>query len=183
MTQRTITAFFDKRSNATGAIDHLVEAGIARANMRLMPENQTASTSTTGSYDISRDDKGFWESLRDFFFPEEDRYTYAEAMNRGCIMVSVTVDEAQAARAEDILNEHSTVNIDEHEASWRQEGWAKYAGGASASAGREPTGDEDVIPVAEEATESRQASGQRGARQRSQLRCRHAGERGGEPAR
>jgi hypothetical protein len=79
----------------------------------LIPDNETASTSTTGSYDISRDEKGFWDSLRDFFFPEEDRYTYAEAMNRGSTMVSVTVDEVQTVRAEDILNEHNTVDIDE----------------------------------------------------------------------
>jgi stress response protein YsnF len=47
--------------------------------------------------------------------PDEDRYTYAEAMHRGNIMVSVTEDEAHAARAEDILEKHGTVNIDERE--------------------------------------------------------------------
>jgi uncharacterized protein (TIGR02271 family) len=163
MSQRIITGFFDKRSNATEAIDHLVEEGIPRTSIRLMPENETASTSTTGSYDISRDEKGFWDSLRDFFFPEEDRYTYAEAMNRGSIMVSVTVDEVQTVRVEDILNGHNTVDIDEREASWRQEGWTGYAGTTSASAGRKTPGEDEAIPVVEEQLKvgKRQVSGGR----------------------
>jgi hypothetical protein len=163
MSQRIITGFFDKRSDATEAIDHLVEEGIPRTSIRLMPENETASASTTGSYDVSRDENGFWGSLRDLFFPEEDRYTYAEAMNRGSIMVSVTVDEVQTVRTEDILNEHNTVDIDEREASWRQEGWSGYAGTASASAGRQTPGEDEVIPVVEEQLKvgKRQVSGGR----------------------
>ena len=66
--------------------------------------------------------------------PDEDRYTYAEAMNRGSIMVSVSVDSAHADRAEDILEQHGTVNVEEREASWRKEGWAGYQAGGSATA-------------------------------------------------
>jgi uncharacterized protein (TIGR02271 family) len=163
MSRQIITGFFDKRNDAAEAIEHLVKEGVPRTSIRLMPGNETPSTPTTGSYDISGDEKGFWDSLRDFFFPEEDRYTYAEAMNRGSIMVSVTVDEVQAVRAEDILNEHNTVDIDEREATWRQEGWPGYAGTASASAGRKTPGEGEVIPVVEEQLKvgKRQVSGGR----------------------
>ena len=126
MTQ-TITAFFDSRSDAAEAVEELVETGIAKANIRIMPETDNSVSPYDGSaYDIHRDEKGFWASLSDFFFPEDDRYTYAEAMHRGSIMVSATVEAADAGRAIDILEEHGTVNLDQRESAWRSEGWRGY---------------------------------------------------------
>jgi len=156
MTQQTITALFDTRAEATQAIEELVKAGIPRTTIKLMPEDDIASASNTtrGSYDATRDEKGFWATLSDFFMPDEDRYTYAEAMHRGSIMVSVTVDEAQATRAEDILDKYGTINIDEREASWRKEGWKGY----TSTAGRDA-----AIPIVEEQLKvgKRQVSGGR----------------------
>jgi uncharacterized protein (TIGR02271 family) len=163
MTQQVITAFFDSRADANSAMEELVEAGIPRTSIRLMPETETSSTSTTAqsSYDPNRDEKGFWASLGELFLPDEDRYTYAEAMHRGSIMVSATVDAAHAERAEDILEKYGTVDIDEREASWRKEGWSGYTAGAGVAASTQPgisgataksstaTGDE-VIPIAAE---------------------------------
>jgi len=163
MTQQVITAFFDSRADANSAMEELVEAGIPRTSIRLMPETETSSTSTTAqrSYDPNHDEKGFWASLGELFLPDEDRYTYAEAMHRGSIMVSATVDAAHAVRAEDILEKYGTVDIDEREASWRKEGWSGYTAGAGAAASTQAgitgatakssmaTGDE-VIPIAEE---------------------------------
>jgi len=157
MTQQTITALFDSRSDATTAVDELIKAGIPRTSIRVTPESDTASTTTTPSYDTSRDEKGFWASLRDMFIPEDDRYTYAEAMHRGSIMVSATVDQTQATRAEDILEQFGTVDIEEREASWRNTGWSGStaasdigtAGAATASA-RKSTDGKEVIPVVEE---------------------------------
>ena len=160
MTQQVISAFFDSRPDALRAVDELVTAGIPRSNIRLLPENEASVTTATGSYDQVRDDKGFWASLADFFLPDDDRYTYAEAMNRGSIMVSATVDATHGAQAEDILEKHGTVNIDERESSWRKEGWRGYsAGSAVADAsntsnpqrpGSSTSNDGGVIPVVEE---------------------------------
>lgn len=133
-TQRTITALFDKRADAMKAVDELVTAGIPRTAVRISPETDTAPSTTT-AYDTKRDEKGFWASLEDFFMPEEDRYTYTEAMNRGGILVSVMVDGAHADQAEDILEQHGTVNVDEREQSWRKEGWSGYSAGAATTAG------------------------------------------------
>jgi uncharacterized protein (TIGR02271 family) len=138
MTQQTITAIFDKREEATRAVDDLVQGGIPRTSIKLMPENDVAPApilSTGTTYDTTRDEKGFWATLGDLFMPDEDRSSYAEAMHRGSIMVSVAVDEAHAARAEDILEEHGTVNMDEREASWRNEGWKGYSPTNPAAAG------------------------------------------------
>jgi uncharacterized protein (TIGR02271 family) len=168
MTQQVITAFFDSRADANRAMDELVKAGIPRASIRLMPETETSSTSmmAPSSYDPDNDEKGFWASLGELFLPDEDRYTYAEAMHRGSIMVSATVDAAHVERAEDILETYGTVDIDEREASWRNEGWGGYtAAPTSAGVGMAPstqtgtTGatamssaatSDEVVPVVEE---------------------------------
>lgn len=158
MTQQVITAFFDSRADADKAIEELVRAGIPRTSVKLMPETETSSASTTrDSYDSNRDEKGFWSSLGDLFLPDDDRATYAEAMHRGSIMVSATVDGAHAERAEDILEEYGTVDIEERETSWRKEGWAGHSpatGGVSAAQGRntdrKDTGRDEVIQEVEE---------------------------------
>jgi uncharacterized protein (TIGR02271 family) len=164
MTQQVITAFFDSRSEATKAIEDLVKAGIPRAGIRLMPETEgSVSTTTSSSYDTNKDEKGFWASLEEFFFPAEDRYTYAEAMHRGTIMVSASVDPSHAEIAEDILEKYGTVDIEERAASWRKEGWGGYSGGSTAvgtgatragltgqTARTGTTAGDEVIPVVEE---------------------------------
>ena len=163
-TRQTMTALFDDRGDAMKAIDELVSAGIPRAGITLMPENDIASSSvtTSTSYDTDRDEKGFFASLGDFFLPDEDRSTYAEAMHRGSTMVTVTVDQAQAERAEDILEEYGTVDLEERESAWRAEGWQGYTSGTTAmnvattseasvpATARSVGGDEEVISVVEE---------------------------------
>jgi hypothetical protein len=89
--RRTVTALFDKRSDALKAVEEVVRAGIPRTAIHVTPETDlTTSGATAPAYDATRDEKGFWATLTDFFMPEEDRYTYAEAMNRGDILVSVS---------------------------------------------------------------------------------------------
>ena len=158
MAQQTLTAFFDSRSDATQAIEKLVQAGIARTAIRLLPEQEGPSTTTRSSYDYNSDDKGFWASLGDLFIPEEDRVTYAEGMHRGGTTVSVTVDASHMERAADILEENGSVDLDERESTWRKEGWAGYAAsqvktsGAAGTRGAAMDTDKDreVIPIVEE---------------------------------
>jgi len=135
---RTVTAMFDNRADATNAVDKLIGAGIPRSSIRVLPEtdSSTASYDTGSSYDAHRDEKGFWASLADIFMPNEDRYSYAEAMHRGSIVVSATVDDSMAERAEDILEEYDgTVNMEDRVETWRREGWQGYSGASEASAG------------------------------------------------
>ena len=161
--RQTMTALFDNRSDAMRAIDELVSAGISRTSITLMPEDDSPSSPATGlSYDTDRDEKGFLASLADFFLPDEDRSTYAEAMHRGSSMVTVMVDPAQAERAEDILEEYGTVDLEERESAWRAEGWQGYTPGTTAmnvattreanvpTTGRVAGAGEEVIPVVEE---------------------------------
>src|SRR5215207_2527053 len=60
---------------------------------------------------------------------ESDAHTYAEGVRRGGTLVTVRADQSLADRVIDILDDEGTVNLDEREASWRQEGWTgRYSG-------------------------------------------------------
>jgi uncharacterized protein (TIGR02271 family) len=171
MTQQTIVAHFDSRSDAEGAVVALNEAGVSQSSVRLIPESSTSTSQRTdqrSSYDHTRDEGGFWSSLSNIALPQEDRYAYAEGMSRGGTTLSVTVDEGQVNRIADIMERHGAVDMDKRENSWRTEGWTGYTAGTAPSstsgaqtgaaltadspraADARATGDEDVIPVVEE---------------------------------
>jgi stress response protein YsnF len=157
---RTITAFFDDRSKADEAVENLVAAGIPRNSVSLIPGSSTASAASPPQ----AHEEGFWESLKAFFLPEEDRYTYAEALRRGGFLVSVRITDANYARAMDILDREGAVDIDERAETWRREGWSGYTSKSSTlpsattpslqpgmvPPGSAASGSEQVIPVVEE---------------------------------
>jgi stress response protein YsnF len=125
---RSISAFFDTQAAATKAVDDLLLAGIPRQQI-----------SQTGGEDIGQlgtapartEEKGFWESLKDMFMPEEDRAVYAEGLRRGGYLVSVRTDEADFDRVVDILDNDGAVDLNEREDQWRAEGWTSSGGRAA----------------------------------------------------
>jgi uncharacterized protein (TIGR02271 family) len=153
MNTRTITAFFDDREDASDAIQRLQTAGIPRRDINMVEGGRSGSSPTQES-------AGFWESLKELFLPDEDRYTYAEGLRRGGYLVTVRTNDAHYERAVDILDDEGTIDIDERAASWRNEGWTTPVGGSArtASAGssaRDAAGSlskegEEVIPLTEE---------------------------------
>src|SRR5215213_7568685 len=66
---------------------------------------------------------------------ERDAHTYAEGVRRGGTLVTVRADQSMAERVIDILDDEGTVDLDEREASWRNEGWSgRYGGGSEDTA-------------------------------------------------
>jgi hypothetical protein len=131
---RTITAFFDSRTDADEAVEALVNAGISRSQVRMVAGNEGGTTSSSSSSTYSSSNEGgFWDSLKDLFLPEEDRYTYAEGLNRGGYLVTATVSDAHYETALDILDDEGTIDMNERESSWRSEGWSGYSGASSTS--------------------------------------------------
>jgi uncharacterized protein (TIGR02271 family) len=168
-TTRTITAFFDNRSDAEQAIEDLVAAGFSRQSIRLVPGAEGGATSTTSTHDTGHG--GFWDALTDLFLPDEDRTTYAEGLRRGGYLVSVSASDADYERAIDILDREGTVDLDERATSWRSEGWTGSSSGTTGTgydtgvstgsaytsstqssdyASERGVSGEEVIPVAEE---------------------------------
>jgi uncharacterized protein (TIGR02271 family) len=124
MTTRTITAFFDDREDASDAVQRLQTAGIPRSDITMVEGSGSGTSSTQES-------AGFWESLKELFLPDEDRYTYAEGLRRGGYLVTVRINDAHYERALDILDDEGTIDIDERAASWRNEGWTTPVGGTA----------------------------------------------------
>ena len=116
----TLSAFFDSRNDAETAVDRLKDAGIPDSSIRFLPGYDADSNDAA----VASDDRsGFWAKLENFFFPDEDRATYAEGLRRGGFLVSVEVDDASYETAHDILDDEGSIDIDERAETWRKEGW------------------------------------------------------------
>ncbi|WP_435164757.1 YsnF/AvaK domain-containing protein [Falsirhodobacter sp. 1013] len=156
----SISALFDNRADADAAVARLNQAGVSSSQIRVEGDSATGTT-TTPTATTSGEDKGFWDKLGDYFFPDEDRYTYAEGLSRGGYLVTVTgIAGTEYDTVLDILDDEGTVNLDEREASWRSEGWGGYESSAYAAPVARPVSDvdrtdlnrtdDDVIPIVEE---------------------------------
>jgi uncharacterized protein (TIGR02271 family) len=119
---RTITAYYDSRDEAERAADRLAQAGVQRTDVTVHSTDAASGTATT----TKGEDKGFWESLGDFFMPDEDRYAYSEGIRRGGAVLTVRADEVEFERVSDILEETGAVDMDSREAEWRSQGWSGY---------------------------------------------------------
>lgn len=193
MAQRTYTALYDSSTDAERARDDLIALGIPNGNISIRgAAGSTSAAATTG------DDRGFWESLKDLFLPEEDRYTYAEGLRRGGQLLTVSVPEGLEDQAVDVLERSAAVDIDARTQEWQSSGWQSsgyttYAAGTAAglgegqgtafaadetqrsaaygTSGRADRADEGVIQVAEEELRvGKREVGRGGVRVRSYVR-------------
>ena len=126
---RTVTAMFDTSAEAERAASRLRSAGIPDSQIRVTQGSSNTYASTVDYNDTTyrEQHKGFWDSLADFFFPEEDRYAYAEGLARGSHMVTVTgFDSAMYDTVIDILDDEGSVDLDARETEWRSSGWSDY---------------------------------------------------------
>ena len=154
----SVSAMFDSQAEAQRAVERLNQAGITSERIRQVAGGRDTASRTDAVEDRN---KGFWDSLEDFFFPDEDRYSYAEGLSRGGYLVTVTgLSGADYETALDILDDEGSINLEEREESWRSEGWSdyqssSYASGSTASAygaRAGATGDLDSPYVDEDST-------------------------------
>jgi uncharacterized protein (TIGR02271 family) len=153
----TVTAFFESRSDADNAVEKLVAAGIGRDTIRLVAGKEQNTTGTGAS-----EHKGFWASLEDMFFPDDDRAVYSEGLRRGGYLVTVSgLDDVRHDTAVDILDDEGSIDLDERSAAWKTEGWSPAAtdngylpsaapATSASSSLNSGVGDEEVIPVVKE---------------------------------
>ncbi len=59
---------------------------------------------------------------------EEHAQTYAEGVRRGGHLVMVRAGHDRVAEAEEILDRHGAVDLNERSAAWKQDGWAGGGG-------------------------------------------------------
>ena len=115
---RTVTALYDTRAEAETARQRL---GSAMDVDRVRIIDQQSASSGGGS-------------LSNLHMSDEDRHAYGEGIKRGGFLLCAEVESGQDPdRIISILEESSSVDLDERQQSWRSEGWSPH--GATGSTG------------------------------------------------
>ncbi|WP_237481848.1 DUF2382 domain-containing protein [Lichenibacterium dinghuense] len=124
--KHTITAFYETRDYADRAAEKLRQSGIPASDVIVSPDT------ARDEYGLYGDDRtavdtprktGFWASLEELFGGTDDHHVYAEGVRRGHVLLTAHVADAQLDRAIAIVEEHGSIDLDEHEETWRSEGW------------------------------------------------------------
>lgn len=157
----TITALFDSRADAEAAKDRLKAANVDADHVHIHDKSSAGYKENGYS---THHDRGFWDSIKNAFVPDEDRHTYEEGVRRGGVLLTADVDDDRVDEAVRVLEDANSVDIDDRSSQWRSSGWdyagAGAAGGAAAGYGLTGSADrletdrtgerEEVIPVVEE---------------------------------
>lgn len=115
---RHLSAFFDSRADAENAAERLNTLGLSGASVQMSGGDDYSARPD------SHEPGGLWESISDFFFPTDERETYAEGLRRGGYLVTVSgIPDARFDEVVDILDDAGSVDLDERSESWRAEGW------------------------------------------------------------
>lgn len=144
---RTVTAMFDSRPAAEAARDRLTQSRIEADNVRIIDKKYSASG------DGASEEKSLWASIKEAFMPEEDSHAYEEGLDRGGYLLCAQVDEDRADEAIAILDESDSVDFDERQEQWRNDGWTGLGGytdtGAFSGAGMGASGQGAVAATSE----------------------------------
>lgn len=134
---RTITAMFDSRSEAESARARLSSSGLEAERVRIIDQETGSSTGGAGGQD------GFWASLKDLFMPDEDRHAYGEGIRRGGYMLVAEVEKDDVDRACQLLDQDGSIDFEQRQSEWRNQGWAGYQADRQAGAFGQLGGDRD----------------------------------------
>jgi uncharacterized protein (TIGR02271 family) len=134
---------FDSRSEAESARERLTASNIDASRVRII-DNQTSGSSTgssSGSTSESTEGQGFWSQMKELFVPDEDRHSYAEGVSRGGVLLTAEIDEDDADRACQILEQSNSVDFDQREQDWRNDSWTGFSGAESPMGSRSAMAD------------------------------------------
>ncbi|WFR94346.1 hypothetical protein [Rhizobium tumorigenes] len=117
----TLSAIFDRRSEAASAVARLQDAGIPSEAVHFLPSIASEGDKPA----TAAEPVDFWHQLEKWFFADHERAAYSEGLRRGGFLVSVIdVDKAQYDIARNILDDEGSIDIDERADQWRREGWS-----------------------------------------------------------
>jgi uncharacterized protein (TIGR02271 family) len=124
---RTVTALFDSRAEAEEAKTRLASSRIDADRIRIIDQSSGGS----GSMQEEPSEQGFMASLKELFMPDDDAYAYGEGIKRGGYLVCAQVDEDEADEACRVLEQSNSVDFDQRQQQWRNEGWQAHSGGST----------------------------------------------------
>jgi stress response protein YsnF len=155
---RTVTALYDTKAEAEAARQRLASAVDVKSAKVIDQQSQGSGGQDSGG-------------LGEYHLSSDDRHAYGEGIRRGGALLCAEVDgDENSDKIVRLLEETSSVDLDERQESWRKEGWTPYSGdsgigggagrqaatggfeaGSQPSAGaRSGTVEEERIPIVEE---------------------------------
>jgi uncharacterized protein (TIGR02271 family) len=123
---RTVTALYDTPAEAEAARQRLC-AAVDVENVKVIDQQSQGSG---GAGELSR-----------YPLSNEDRHAYGEGLRRGGALLCAEVDgDEDSNKIVRLLEETSSVDLEERQRGWQQEGWTPYSGtsgiGGSAQQGQ-----------------------------------------------
>src|SRR5687767_737360 len=116
----TITAMFDTRQEAEAAKERLKSARVDADNVHVHDKSSQGFMDTGYS---THQNRGFWDSIKNAFVPDEDRHTYEEGVRRGGVLLTADVDDDCVDEAVRVLEEANSIDIEDRSSQWRSSGW------------------------------------------------------------
>jgi uncharacterized protein (TIGR02271 family) len=118
---RTVTALYDTKAEAEAARQRL--SSIVDVNSARVIDKDNNSSGGSG---------GSGNSLNSVHMSHEDRHAYHEGIQRGGFLLCADVGgHEDADKIVRVLEESASVDMDERQQSWRNEGWSPYSGGTA----------------------------------------------------
>jgi uncharacterized protein (TIGR02271 family) len=127
---------FDTRSEAESARERLTAANIDASRVRIIDNQSSGSFGSSGSSSYGNtsentEGRGFWSQMKELFVADDDRHSYAEGVSRGGVLLTAEVDEDDADRACQILEQSNSVDFESREREWRNDSWTGFSGADS----------------------------------------------------
>jgi len=139
---RTVTALYDTRAEAEAARQRL-SSEVNLSDAKIIDQDSHSSGSADGS-------------LNHVPMTHEDRHAYGEGLRRGGFMLCAEVGgHEDADKIVRLLEESGSVDFDQRQEEWRQDGWASQGATAGSTAG--------IATSGTTGTSSAMASGQTGS--------------------
>ena len=139
----TFTALFDHRGDAEAVQARLEQLGIIDLDHDVLSDTSEGFDRDRYSDDVN---PGLWGKSKGAAPPKEDRHLYEEAVRRGGFLLTVNVDDAEAAQVHQVLEKSKAVDISERERELRSGGFVPPVAAATTALAT----DDEVIPVVEE---------------------------------
>ncbi|WP_372616711.1 hypothetical protein [Falsiroseomonas sp.] len=140
--RHVITALFHSEQAAKAGAAALRARGVPDHRIALHPEPPQEVARATEN--APGGEPGLPHLLDALFLPAEDLAAHREAMRRGGFVLTAEVEAAQVEELLEALDDAGAADLDEHESSWRREGWAPAA--AAGAVGTGPGGGTPMMP-------------------------------------
>ncbi|HEX2552123.1 MAG TPA: YsnF/AvaK domain-containing protein [Microvirga sp.] len=141
---KTVTSLFGSESQASSIVRRLEDSGIANGKICLFTEGGS-NRFWDGTSDFGDGTEGASHDRVSGFLmrngvPAGDAHAFSEGVRRGHSLVAVRCDDDEVDAVIRILDGNDTLDLDEHQSTWRSEGWMGHDAGAIGAAGSTTTG-------------------------------------------